>query len=148
MRGWHLPRTVHLHDMRQGWRHIRVRGFAAEVDLKNIEGIYTSQVKGHWNRLTGSHTAFLQVKGAPASPCSLCMLQTKALWMERLRREKARLGVDGSPLPEVVSKAPKRLAVSYPFSTSPLLQEQVWAPACMHSRACHACGILRSLLEE
>ena len=52
-------------------------------------------------------------------------LQTKALWMERLRKEKARLDVEGSPLPEVVSKAPKRLSVSYPFSTSPLLQEQV-----------------------
>jgi hypothetical protein len=49
--------------------------------------------------------------------------QTKMLWVERLKREEAL--VEGSPLPEPKPKAPRTLSVSYPFSTRPLLQDQV-----------------------
>lgn len=152
MRGWHLPVTAHLQDLRQGWRYIGLRCFATEVDLGDIVGIYTSQVTLHAHDSIGNKEIFPRdIRGPPQPAARACMLQTKALWMERLRREKARLGVEGSPLAEVVSKAPKRLIVSYPFSTSPLLQEQVWpAHACTARHAvcgasCH-CNALSKIL--
>lgn len=49
--------------------------------------------------------------------------QTKKLWIDRLNRENAL--VESSPLPTPTSKPPQRLRISYPFGTSPLLQEQV-----------------------
>ncbi|CAL8466765.1 g6301 [Coccomyxa elongata] len=52
--------------------------------------------------------------------------QTKKLWIDRLNREKAL--VEGSPLPTPTPKPPQRLSISYPFATSPLLQEQYRNP--------------------
>jgi hypothetical protein len=48
---------------------------------------------------------------------------TKRLWLERLLREKR--GDAGSRLPEPREKAPVLTTVSYPFSTDPVLQEEV-----------------------
>jgi hypothetical protein len=52
--------------------------------------------------------------------------QTKKLWIDRLNREKKL--VESSPLSTPKPKPPQRLSISYPFSTSPLLQEQVRLP--------------------
>ncbi len=56
-------------------------------------------------------------------PDNYLLLQTKKLWIDRLQREKKSL--EKSALPVPVAKAPNRLSISYPFSSSPLLQEQV-----------------------
>ena len=52
-------------------------------------------------------------------------LQTKKLWIDRLQRDKKAL--EGSALPSPSPKPPKTLSISYPFSSSPILQEQVAA---------------------
>ncbi|KAK9916242.1 hypothetical protein WJX75_000412 [Coccomyxa subellipsoidea] len=52
--------------------------------------------------------------------------QTKKLWIDRLNREKKL--VESSPLSTPKPKPPQRLSISYPFSTSPLLQEQYRNP--------------------
>ena len=51
------------------------------------------------------------------------LLQTKKLWIDRLQREKKSL--EQSSLPVPFAKPPSRICISYPFSSSPLLQEQV-----------------------
>ena len=48
---------------------------------------------------------------------------TKRLWLARLQREE-RMGA-GSRLPEPREKAPVLSTVSYPFSTDPVLKEEV-----------------------
>jgi len=48
---------------------------------------------------------------------------TKRVWLERLLREKR--GDAGSRLPEPREKAPVLSTVSYPFSSDPVLQEEV-----------------------
>jgi hypothetical protein len=53
------------------------------------------------------------------------LLQTKKLWLDRLQREKK--AFEGSSAPIPFPKAPKKLVIEYPFSSSPLLQEQVGA---------------------
>ena len=114
------------------------RGMASEVNLDEIVGIYTSQVRPYqgplfahallqqssWQLLHAlcSLVASKAQRGLPGD-WKVVYVQTKALWIDRLKKEKSKL--EGSPLPEVVSKAPTRLSVAYPFSSSPLLQEQV-----------------------
>ncbi len=56
-------------------------------------------------------------------PDNTFLLQTKKLWIDRLQREKK--SREKSALPVPVAKPPNRLSISYPFSSSPLLQEQV-----------------------
>ncbi len=62
---------------------------------------------------------------------------TKRLWLERLLREKR--GDAGSRPPEPREKAPVLTTVSYPFSTDPVLQEEVrskWPDLSGHGCLC------------
>ena len=70
---------------------------------------------------------------------------TKRLWLERLLREKR--GDAGSRLPEPREKAPVLTTVSYPFSTDPVLQEEVRSKrpdlpecACLCAQFCKETG--------
>lgn len=51
------------------------------------------------------------------------LLQTKKLWIDRLQRGKKY--VENSQQPVPFAKPPRKLSISYSFSSSPLLQEQV-----------------------
>ena len=59
-------------------------------------------------------------------------MQTKKLWIDRLQREKK--SIEGSSLPVPCAVPPKKLSISYPFSSSPLLQEQALPfPHCLRA---------------
>ena len=101
---------------------LRRLGGAAEItslSVDGIEGIYTSQASPEASvSLHLSDICTYATRGFQS-------LQTKKLWIDRLQRDKKAL--EGSALPTPSPKPPKTLSISYPFSSSPILQEQVAA---------------------